>query len=243
MKTEILFGVHPVAEALRAGRREISEILMAGGRSSPRSEAIANQAAALKIPVRTVSSKKLTALTGSDFHQGIAACVSPYPYVGIGDILRPAEPFLLILDSVVDTHNLGALIRTALCAGINGVIIPKDRAASPSPAVSKASAGALEHMAIVRETNLVNVIRELKAARIWIAGLDMAGDQTLYKGNLTGPLALVVGGEEKGIRPLVRKQCDFLLSIPQEGPLNSLNASVAGAVVMYEAYRQRCHSA
>jgi len=157
----------------------------------------------------------------------------------LADLPEKPDLFLLLADSISDTHNLGALIRTALCAGVDGVIIPKDRAAAPLPSVSRASAGALEHMPVVQVTNLVNTIAELKEKGMWIAGMAADADQSLFESNLTGPLALVIGGEEKGIRPLVRKHCDFLIRIPQEGQIDSLNASVAGAVVMYEAYRQR----
>ncbi|MDM8539097.1 23S rRNA (guanosine(2251)-2'-O)-methyltransferase RlmB, partial [Desulfobacterales bacterium HSG17] len=145
----------------------------------------------------------------------------------------------LILDSIVDTHNLGALIRTAQCVGISGIIIPKDRAAGPTPGVSKASAGALEHVSLIQAVNLVNIIKELKKKGIWIFGLTPDARQSFFEQELKGPVAIIVGGEEKGIRPIVKKQCDFLVSIPQKGHIDSLNASVAGAVVMYEAFRQR----
>ena len=150
------------------------------------------------------------------------------------------EPgFILILDQVVDTHNLGALIRTAVCAGVQAVILPKDRSALPTPAVSKASAGAMEHMKIVQVVNIVNTIKELKQEGLWIAGLDSEGEKSVFDADFTIPTALVIGGEEKGIRPLVKKHCDFLVSIPQKGPIDSLNASVAGAIVMVEVLRQR----
>jgi len=147
--------------------------------------------------------------------------------------------FLLLLDNIVDPQNLGALIRTALCSGVNGIIIPNDRSAMPTPSVSKASAGALEHIKMACVTNLVNAVKELKGNGVWIAGLDRSSKQVLYDSDLTGHLGIIVGGEDKGVRPLVAKNCDFLISIPQTGPVNSLNASVAGAVVMYEALRQR----
>jgi 23S rRNA (guanosine2251-2'-O)-methyltransferase len=149
------------------------------------------------------------------------------------------QPFFLVIDSVADPHNLGALIRSALAVGVHGVITPKDRSAPPTVAVSKASAGALEHVPLARVTNLSRCLEELKTSGIWIFGLDAAADRNLYETDLRGPAALVVGGEEKGIRPLVKRHCDVRVAIPQRGPLDSLNASVAGAVAMYEIMRQR----
>jgi len=147
--------------------------------------------------------------------------------------------FLILLDSVLDPQNLGAILRSALCAGIDGVIMPKDRSAPITPAVSKASAGALEHIYLSRVTNLVQTIKQCKNSGIWVMGLDKDADQSIYDGDMTGSIAIVLGGEQKGIRPLVKKNCDFLVSIPQLGAVDSLNASVAAAVTMYEALRQR----
>jgi len=244
MKKEILFGIHPIYEAIKNRRRVFSEIYIAKEKSSKRLEDIEALAKSLRISVKNISVAQLKSMTGTDQHQGVGAVVSIYPSADLSDMLDRSKfaenpPFLLLLDSVVDVHNLGALIRTALCAGVSGVIIPKDRAAPPSPAVSKASAGALEHVHLAQVTNLVNTIRELKENGIWIAGTDKEAGRSLFEYDLTVPLAIVIGGEEKGIRPLVKKHCDFLVSIPQAGPLNSLNASVAGAVLMYEIFRQR----
>ncbi len=243
-KTELLYGIHPVTEALRCGRRHFFEIFVVRGRQSERLERTLASVPAAAIPIRELSREQLEARANTDEHQGIAARVSPYPLVGMSEILaRPdpggEDPFLFLLDSIVDPHNLGALVRTAFCAGIQGIVIPKDRSAGPVPAVSKASAGALEHIRLARVVNMVNTIKELKAKGIWVAGTDPSAEKNLYACDLKGPLAIVIGGEEKGIRPLVGKHCDFLMSIPQKGTLNSLNASVAGAVVLYEAFRQR----
>lgn len=241
---ELLYGIHPVTEALRTGRRRFFEIFVVKGRRSERVERTLALATAAKIPVRELSRPQLQARTKTDEHQGVAARVTGYPLVDIPEILDRSfhcgnDPFILLLDSIVDPQNLGALVRTAFCAGIQGIIIPKDRSAGPVPAASKASAGALEHVYLARVINMVNTIRELKNKEIWVAGADPSAGKNLYTCDLTGPLAIVIGGEEKGIRPLVGKCCDFLLSIPQEGALNSLNASVAGAIVLYEAFRQR----
>lgn len=239
MKTEILFGIHPVLEGLRAGRRRFSTLYLSQTRSGERSETLEAAAESRGVPVRRISPEKLRALAGSEFHQGVAAEAGPYPSVPVSDLTDISDPFLLIIDSVVDPHNLGALIRTALCVGASGVILPKDRAATPTPVVSKASAGALEHIRLSLATNLARTLENLKKKGIWISGMDVTGSRSIFESDLTGPTAIVIGGEEKGIRPLVKRQCDYLITIPQKGPVNSLNASVAGAVVMYEAFRQR----
>jgi len=248
MKTEIIYGVHPVFEALAAKKRAFHELYILQGKTNPRTETLAGLAHAAGIPIQYLARQKLTGIAGADTHQGIAARVSPCPLADLSDLTAHASGsaaplFLLLIDTIVDPHNLGALIRSALCADLTGVIIPKDRAAVPSPTVSKASAGALEHMRLATVVNMVNAIRELKKQNIWVIGLDRDGDRSIYENDFTGNIALVVGGEESGIRPLVKKNCDFLSFIPQTGPVSSLNASVAGAVAMYEAYRQRHPSA
>jgi 23S rRNA (guanosine2251-2'-O)-methyltransferase len=146
---------------------------------------------------------------------------------------------ILILDQIQDPQNLGALLRTALCAGVDQVIVPKDRAAGATPAVSRASAGALEHIRMSQVVNLANIIQELKERGLWVFGLDRDGRVSIYSTDFSVPMALVIGGEGKGIRPLIKKSCDDLIFIPQAALLNSLNASAAGAVVLYEAFRQR----
>jgi 23S rRNA (guanosine2251-2'-O)-methyltransferase len=243
-KTEILFGIHPVLESLKARRRKISEIYLAKDKRSQRLDDIAAIAESFNIPIKIFSSPQLTAVTAGDGHQGVAAKVSFYPTVEVKDILQTAggegtPPFLLLADSIEDTQNLGALIRTALCAGVHGIIIPKDRAAPPTPAVSKASAGAMEHILLAQVTNMVNAIGELKENGVWIAGMDGKAEKSVFEAELSGALGIVIGGEEKGVRPLVKRHCDFLMAIPQSGQIDSLNASAAGAVVMYEAFRQR----
>ncbi|MDM8525186.1 23S rRNA (guanosine(2251)-2'-O)-methyltransferase RlmB [Desulfococcaceae bacterium HSG8] len=240
MKTEILFGIHPVLEAIRAGRRNFYECYISDDKLSGRLKSVVALAESYNIPVKRNKVSQLRSITATDYHQGIGAKVSEYPLADLSDIIdKTAEYFLLLLDNVADPRNLGALIRTGLCAGVNGVIIPKDRSAPPTPAVSKASAGAMEHILLARVTNLVSIIKELKKKGVWIAGMDSTANQSVFNADLTCSLAIVIGGEEKGIRPLVRKHCDFLISVPQEGPVSSLNASVAGAVAMYEAYRQK----
>jgi 23S rRNA (guanosine2251-2'-O)-methyltransferase len=244
VKTEILYGYHAVYEALRAGRRTFHEIYIGKQKSNQRIERIWLTANRKKLPIKELNLARLQAITGNPSHQGIAASVTPYPFADVDDILKSVSPdgrapFLLILDHIVDPHNLGALIRTALCAGADGVIIPKDRSAYPSPAVCKISSGALEHMCVAQVNNIVGCVKALKERDVWILGLDPKAPQSIYAAPLKGALGLVIGGEEKGLRPLVKKNCDFLISIPQRAMLGSLNASVAGGIAMYEAYRQR----
>ncbi|MGD2187544.1 MAG: 23S rRNA (guanosine(2251)-2'-O)-methyltransferase RlmB [Desulfobacterales bacterium] len=244
MKAEILYGFHPVYEALRAGRRTFHEIYISKKTLSKRIEPIASEAARKQLQLKKVSSDRLQAIVGGVTHQGVAAKVSAYPLLDDADLLQVAgssdhPPLLLLLDHIVDPHNLGAIIRTAVCAGIDAVILPKDRSASPSPVVSRVSAGALEYMRVAQVNNIVRFVNTLKDKDFWIVGLDQNAVQSVYDADLTGAVGLVVGGEEKGIRTLVKQNCDFLVSIPQTAKVGSLNASVAGAIVMYESYRQR----
>ena len=244
MKKEILFGINPVYEALKAGRREVFKILITKGKISERLEQVATLAVSLKISVEKFSTDALKMLSGTDHHQGVCAETGPYPFVELSDILIGSQGgqsklFLLLLDNIIDPQNLGALVRTAVCVGVSGVIVSKDRSVPPTPTVSRSSAGALEHVRLSRVTNMVNTMKILKKEGLWIAGIDRSADGSIFTCDMKEFNAVVVGGEGKGIRPLVKKHCDKLLSIPQTGLIDSLNASVAGAVVMYEAFRQR----
>ena len=240
--TETLYGYHPVREALRAGRRELLEICLPNSKSSPRIEELVSLAATAQVPIKRVSMRRIETMACTQFHQGVCALVGPYPWSDLSRLLKKAKgvyPFILLLDHVVDPHNLGALLRTAFCVGLQGVVITKDRSAQPTPAVSKASAGTMEHISLTRVTNMVSTMTTLKESGLWIAGLDKHKGKSIYASDLTGPMALVIGSEEKGISPLVKKHCDLMVAIPQTGDVDSLNASVAGGVVMYETYRQR----
>lgn len=240
MKTEILYGIHPVYEALRAGRREVFDVYLGQERPSGRLAGLLALAESIPLPVHRVKPEKLSALAGSDTHQGIGIRVGPLPLVDIEMILsRSLRPLVILLDGVIDPQNFGAVVRTALCAGADGMIVAKDRAAPLSPAAAKASAGGLEHLPLARVTNLVSTMAALKTAGLWITGLDRAAVSSVYETDLAGAVGIVIGSEHKGIRPLVRKHCDTLAAIPQHGPLDSLNASVAAGVVIYEAVRQR----
>lgn len=241
---EVLYGFHPVMEALAAGRRTIYNLMVDRATLSERQTRIAELAQQRQIALQTLSAQQLRAACGSDQHQGVAATVSALPMDHLATVVARAgggaAPCLLILlDSIKDPNNLGAIVRSAHCVGVDALVIPKDRAAGATPAVSKASAGALEHTRLCRVTNLASTIQWLKKEGVWVAGLAMQARETVFEADLKGPLALVVGGEEKGLRPLVAQHCDYLISIPLRGRVDSLNASAAAAVVLYEAFRQR----
>jgi 23S rRNA (guanosine2251-2'-O)-methyltransferase len=240
----VLFGIHPVREMLLAGRRTCHALWLARGQDHPRVADLRSMAEARGLGLQVASAEMLAKRCGDDRHQGVAAEVSPFVFTDMETVLPPAVEvrqgaFLLALDSIVDPQNLGAILRTALCAGIEAVILPKDRSVRPTPLVSKASAGALEHTRLIQVTNLANTLADLKTSGFWVAGTDAGSGKSLFASDLTGPLVVVIGSEGKGMRPLVRRRCDFLLAIPQAGAIGSLNASAAAAVVLYEAFRQR----
>jgi 23S rRNA (guanosine2251-2'-O)-methyltransferase len=242
--SEMLYGFHPVHEALRAGRRSLASLMIRKGRRDQRTAVLCALAAKRGIPLQRVDDNRLHAAVGHAGHQGVCAQAGPLPYQELPSLLaRPVSesrpPCVLLLDGLQDPHNLGAIVRTAFCAGVDGIVIPRDRSTPASPAVSKASAGALEHMPIARVTNLVQTMRYLKEEGLWLVGLDGAAEQMLFDCDLTMPLGLVVGGEDRGVRPLVKRHCDFRVAIPHARAFNSLNASVAAALAMYEVFRQR----
>ena len=243
-KGELLYGLNPVGEALKAGRRHMKILYLASGRRDRRVETLEILAKEVGLLVRRISTEELESLTSTRQHQGVALEAGALPGVHVDDLFACAEkngeaPFLLFLDSVEDPRNLGAIVRSAHCAGAHGVVIPKDRSASLTALVSKASAGALEHLPVCVVTNLAKAMEMAKQKGLWLAGLDAEGDCSLYGGDFTGPLGIVVGSEGKGLRPLVKKGCDFIVSIPLKGRVDSLNASVAASLVMYEVVRQR----
>ena len=241
---EVLFGFHSVYEALRAGKRQVETVLVTGRRAGKRAEKIASLAESLQVPVAAAAPEELDRLSKKSPHQGMAARVSALPVPREKELLeriqkRQTPWFALVLAHIEDPHNLGALIRTALCAGVDFILIPKDRSCPPTPAVSRASAGAMEHADIFMVTNIAACLKTLKKHDAWVFGLEAAGTTGLFDADLTGNLVLVIGSEHKGIGPAIQKACDFLLSIPISGKVNSLNASVAGGIAMYEARRQR----
>lgn len=240
---EWIAGKHPVLEALRSGR-EINKILIAEQAQKHAVLPIVTEAKKLGVVVQHVDKRKLDQLSAGVQHQGVVAQVAAYRYAEVEDMLelaasRGEQPLLLLLDEIEDPHNLGSILRTAECTGVHGVIIPKRRSASLTAAVSKTSAGAAEHMLVARVTNLAQTIERLKEEGVWIAGADVAAKGNVYQSDFNMPLAIVIGNESKGMGRLIREKCDFLVKLPMLGKLNSLNASVAAGVLMYEAVRQR----
>jgi len=241
-----LEGRNPVMEAIKAGR-EIDKILVQKGEREGSIVRIISLAKEKGIVVQEVEKQKLDALSSTRAHQGVIAFVAMHKYVEIEDILERAKekgepPFIILIDEITDPHNLGSIIRTANAAGVHGIIIPKRRTVGLTAAVAKASAGAIEYMPVAKVTNLSQTIDKLKERGIWIAGVDMNGEQDLYHADLKGSIGLVIGSEGEGISRLVKEKCDFLVRIPMKGEISSLNASVAAAVVMYEVFKQRMDS-
>jgi 23S rRNA (guanosine2251-2'-O)-methyltransferase len=233
LKQETLYGVRPVIEALRSERREVFEVLDAVGNGE-----VAEAAAASGVSVKKVPRARIEDLARGGAHQGVAARVGPYPYSDLDEILAAPDPLILVLNGVTDPRNLGAALRAADGAGASGVVIPKDRAVGVTAAAVKASAGASEHVPVARETNLRRAIDRMKAVGVWVYAAEVGG--TTYTGlDLAGPVALVLGSEGRGIRRLVREGCDGAVSIPMLGAVGSLNVSVAAAILLYEARRQR----
>lgn len=243
---EWIAGKHSILEALRAGRT-INKIWVAEGAQKHLTGPILTEAKKQGIVVQFVDKRKLDQMVPDVQHQGVVAQAAPYAYVGVEELLAKAAdkgepPFLLILDEIEDPHNLGSILRTAECTGAHGVIIPKRRSAAVTATVSKTSAGAVEYVPVARVTNLAQCIEELKEAGVWVVGTDVDTKDEMYGygGNvLTGPVAIVIGNENKGMGRLIREKCDVLLKLPMTGRLNSLNASVAAGVVMYEVLRRR----
>ena len=236
----VIVGRNPVTEALKNGR-EIDKLMVSSSEGSMiKILAMAKDAG---IPVMKVEKAALDRVAAGQAHQGVAAYISPYEYAEMEDIFARAaekneDPFIIILDNLEDPHNLGAIMRTAECAGAHGVIIPKRRACGLTEVVAKASAGAIEYMPCVKVTNIAQTIEELKEMGIWVAACDMGG-QEYYKADLKGKLAVVIGSEGFGISKLVKDKCDFVVSMPMVGKITSLNASNAAAVIIYEVRKQR----
>ncbi|WP_054025344.1 23S rRNA (guanosine(2251)-2'-O)-methyltransferase RlmB [Bacillus sp. FJAT-28004] len=240
---EMIAGKHPVLEALRSGR-EINKIWIADGAQKTLTQPIVAEAKKSGIIVQFVDKRKLDSLAPGVTHQGVVAQAAAFAYVDVEEILERAKqrdeiPFILLLDEIEDPHNLGSILRTAECTGVHGVIIPKRRAAGLTATVLKTSAGAAEHVPVARVTNLAQTIDKLKEAGVWVAGTDVSASQDVYKMKFDMPLVIVIGNESKGMGRLIKEKCDFLVKLPMLGQLNSLNASVAAGVLMYEVVRQR----
>jgi 23S rRNA (guanosine2251-2'-O)-methyltransferase len=242
---EVLYGLHPVEEAVKAGRRHFDHVLVASERHDERLERLVDLCRKAGIRVLRESRDELTKLAQTAAHQGAVALVHPQQLLDIVDLFAPAagskdaRRLLLALDGVEDPQNLGALLRVADGAGVDGVVLTERRSAPLSPVAVKASAGAAEHLRIARVVNLVRALEELKRHNLWIIGLDEDGQSDYDQFDFTGDCVLVLGREGEGLHELVRRTCDHMLRIPMAGGVSSLNVSAAGAVVLYEAFRQR----
>jgi 23S rRNA (guanosine2251-2'-O)-methyltransferase len=258
---EVLYGLHPVEEALRSGQRGLDHVIVARDRKDERLERVIALARVAGVRVASESRDQLTRLAKTDMHQGVLAMVRERQYLAIEDLLPSGKAgrksgkkaaiaaapvadegrhkFFLALDGVEDPHNLGALLRTADAVGVDGVLIPERRSAPINATVAKTSAGASEHVKIARVTNLVRSLEQLKKENVWVLGLDERGSPDYMDFDFRTDCVLVLGREGAGLHDLVKKTCDHLLRIPMAGAVSSLNVSVAGAIVMYEAMRQR----
>jgi 23S rRNA (guanosine2251-2'-O)-methyltransferase len=233
-------GFHAVEEALAADR-SLDRIVIARGRHGERVESVVRLAKSRGVSLRFEDREQLDRLTGTRDHQGIAALAAARSTSSFEDLLRAKGPhgLLVLLDGIEDPHNLGAIVRSALAAGAQGVVIPERRAAGLSDTVERASAGALAHLPVARVTNLVRAMEEMKEAGYWLVGLDERAEKCYTEVDLSGPVGIVLGREGEGLHELTRKRCDFLVSIPTTGPVRSLNVSVAAGIMLFEAVRQR----
>ncbi|WP_179945259.1 23S rRNA (guanosine(2251)-2'-O)-methyltransferase RlmB [Clostridium carboxidivorans] len=242
-REDLIEGRNAVIEVLKS-ERTVEQILVANGDVSGSINLILALAKEKKVVIKQVDRKKLDQLSQTGAHQGVIAQITPYKYCDVDDIISYAEekgekPFIVILDEIEDPHNFGSIIRTAETCGVHGIIIPKRRNVGLTPAVYKASVGAIEHMKIAKITNINNAIDKLKEQGIWVYGADMNGENYCYDVDFRGAVALIIGSEGKGILKLTKNKCDVLVKIPMVGNISSLNASVAGGILMYEILKQR----
>jgi len=240
---EKITGINSVMEALK-GPRKVGKIFILKTRQDKRTQQLLQLARKKGVFVQYVAKQQLDQMSGSVNHQGVLALVESYKYAELEQVIQLAQdrgedPLILILDGLEDPQNLGSIIRTAECAGVHGVIVPRHGSSKVSEAVVRTSAGAVEHILLVQETNLVNTIRDLKYRGFWVVGADIEATSNYFAISYSGPIALVIGSEGKGMRRLVKENCDFLVKIPMSGQINSLNASVSAALLIYEVLRQR----
>lgn len=244
MNGNFIYGINAVLEALRAEQRILDQVFIAKEKQGAPFQTLRQLAREKGIPIQLRPKEALTELARTERHQGVIGLRADSLYASLEDLLRsirsaPGYALVLILDGIEDPQNLGSLIRTAEACGVQGIIIPKDRAVGVTPAVVKASAGAAAHIPVVRVTNLARTLEELKKEGLWIVGADARGQKNLYEMKFDMDVGLVIGSEGKGIRPLVLKRCDYTVSIPLQGKVSSLNAAIAGAVILFEILRQQ----
>lgn len=243
VREDLIIGRNAVMEALK-NDKTIEALYLSNGSREGSINQIINLAKKNKIVIKEADKKKLDSMSAGMVHQGVIAKITPYKYFEVKDILDDAKkkgeaPFIIILDELEDPHNLGSIIRTAETCGVHGIIIPKRRNVGVTPTVYKSSVGAVEHVKIAKVTNINNTIDELKEQGIWVYGADIEGREYSYEVDFSGPCALIIGSEGRGISKLTLKKCDKLVRIPMIGKINSLNASVAGGIMMYEVLKGR----
>jgi len=241
---DMIAGKHAVLEAMRSGLT-VNKIWIAQGSNPHQVQSVIEEAKASGVMYQFVDRRKLDQMVEKDVrHQGVIAQVAPHAYADIEDLFTAADkkgeaPFFIILDEIEDPHNLGSVLRTVECVGAHGVIIPKRRSVGITQATAKTSAGAAFYVPVARVSNLAQTLEILKQRGVWIAGADASAEQSVYDTDLTGPLAIVIGNEGRGLSRLIRERCDYLIKLPMRGRIQSLNASVAAGVFLYEAVRQR----
>lgn len=241
---EVLIGFNAVLEALKAGRRDVGHLYLGKDRRDGRIRELLSFAKAKGVPLTWEPKARLTARVGTTGHQGVVALVAQAKYHEVEELLDLAKrkgepPFFLVIDGVEDPQNLGSILRTAEAAGVDGIILPKHRAVGLNQTVAKVACGALEYVSVARVPNISSCLERLKHGGFWIAGADPKAPQSCYEADLRGPLALVIGGEDVGLRPAVKGRCDLMISIPMKGHISSLNTAVAAAILVFEVIRQR----
>ena len=244
IQTDILYGINPVTEALKTSKRKCFRIIVEEGKTNPRLKSLMELVRSQNVRIESISKSAFKKRYRPYAHQGIIGHFSVKETLELDDLIssilnESKNPVLVLLDGIQDPHNLGAIIRSAEAMGIQGMVLPKHRAAPMNETVAKCSSGAVEKLPIAWVTNLTNAAEQLKESGFWIIGIDPEGETSCYNFKFEMPIALLIGSEGKGIRPLLKKTCDFILSIPMVSSISSLNASAAGAVVFYEVLRQK----
>lgn len=243
-KGDIIYGVHPVIEALEASKRCVKRIILSSGRGGGPLRKIEKLASDKGIEINYQEGRSIDKIAGVKSHQGVVALISKKELSSVEEIIdfassRGEDAAIIVLDCIEDPRNLGAVVRSAEAFGIHGVVIPRHRSAKISPAVAKASAGAMEYMRLAQVVNLRSALKRMKERGLWIVGADARGEKSIYSFDFSGPIAIVVGGEKRGLRELVKNECDYIVSIPMEGHVTSLNAAVAASILIYEWARKR----
>ena len=244
IKTDILYGINPITEALKASKRKCFRIILEEGKSNPRLKSLIKLVQLQNIKVEIISKSQFKKRYLPYTHQGIVGYFSIKSSITLNNLISNAleeseQPILVLIDGIQDPHNLGAIIRSAEAMGVQGIVLPKHRVAPLNETVAKCSSGAIEKLPVTYVTNLATTIEQFKKSGFWIVGIDPEGETPCHDFKFEMPVVILIGSEGKGIRPLLKKNCDYILSIPMTGSMSSLNASAAGAIIFYEAFRQK----